>query len=116
MHLVERHAVQPEAAGAAGQPVAHHRRERGDGEHLAGDDDRGPLLAQRLAEDPLAAAEAVDLGGVEQGDAQLPGQAHELEQAGPLGPLVARLTRRLTERYLRMEVEGLRAHCERRPG
>lgn len=35
-----------------------------------------------------------------------------LEQAGPLGPLVGLLTRRLTNRYLRTEVEGLKAYCE----
>lgn len=29
--------------------------------------------------------------------------------AGPLGPLVARLTRRLNRRYLQLEAEGLRA-------
>jgi uncharacterized membrane protein len=35
-----------------------------------------------------------------------------LEQAGPLGPLVGLLTRRLTRRYLRTEVEGIKAYCE----
>ena len=35
-----------------------------------------------------------------------------LEQAGPLGWLVGLLTRRLTNRYLRTEVEGLKAYCE----
>jgi uncharacterized membrane protein len=35
-----------------------------------------------------------------------------LEQAGPLGPLVALLTWRLTKRYLRTEVDGLKAYCE----
>jgi uncharacterized membrane protein len=35
-----------------------------------------------------------------------------LEQAGPLGPLVGLMTRRLTQRYLETEVRGLKAHCE----
>jgi uncharacterized membrane protein len=35
-----------------------------------------------------------------------------LEQAGPLGPLVGLLTRRLTRRYLDTEVRGLKAYCE----
>ncbi len=35
-----------------------------------------------------------------------------LEQAGVLGPLLGLLTKRLTERYLDMEVRGLRARCE----
>jgi uncharacterized membrane protein len=35
-----------------------------------------------------------------------------LEQAGPLGPVVGLLSGRLTRRYLRTEVEGLKAYCE----
>jgi uncharacterized membrane protein len=35
-----------------------------------------------------------------------------LEQAGLLGPLVGRLTKRLTNDYLGMEVRGLKARCE----
>ena len=35
-----------------------------------------------------------------------------LEQAGLLGPLVGRLTKRLTNAYLDMEVRGLKACCE----
>jgi len=35
-----------------------------------------------------------------------------LEQAGPLSPLVGRLTRGLTERYLQTEARGLRNRCE----
>jgi hypothetical protein len=35
-----------------------------------------------------------------------------LEQGGVLGPLVGLLTKRLTNRYLDMEVHGLKAHCE----
>ena len=35
-----------------------------------------------------------------------------LEQAGPLGALVGLLTGRLTDRYLRTEVRGLKARCE----
>lgn len=39
--------------------------------------------------------------------------AASLDQQGPLGPLVGLLTRRLTNRYLRTEVRGLKARCER---
>jgi uncharacterized membrane protein len=35
-----------------------------------------------------------------------------LDQAGPLGPLLGLLTRRLTRRYIRTELEGLKAYCE----
>jgi uncharacterized membrane protein len=35
-----------------------------------------------------------------------------LDQSGPLGPLVGLLTWRLTKRYLRTEVDGLKAYCE----
>ena len=37
-----------------------------------------------------------------------------VEQAGPLGPVLGFLTKGLTERYLQMEVRGLKAHCEMR--
>jgi uncharacterized membrane protein len=37
-----------------------------------------------------------------------------LEQVGPLGPVLGLLTKGLTERYLDMEVRGLKARCERR--
>jgi uncharacterized membrane protein len=35
-----------------------------------------------------------------------------VEQAGPLGWIAGMLTSRLTRRYLRTEVEGLKAYCE----
>jgi uncharacterized membrane protein len=35
-----------------------------------------------------------------------------LEQAGLLGPLLGFLTKKLTNRYLQMELRGLKAHCE----
>ena len=35
-----------------------------------------------------------------------------LEQAGPLGPILGLITRRLTNRYLDTEVRGLKAYCE----
>ena len=38
---------------------------------------------ERLAEDPLAAAEAVDLGGVEERDAQLAGAADDVARPRP---------------------------------
>jgi energy-coupling factor transporter transmembrane protein EcfT len=37
-----------------------------------------------------------------------------LEFSGLLGPLIARLTRNLNERYLALEARGLREHSERR--
>ena len=38
-----------------------------------------------------------------------------LDQTGLLGPLLGLLTKRLTERYLDLEAEGLKAYCERLP-
>ena len=35
-----------------------------------------------------------------------------LEQAGPLGPVLGLVTKRLTNRYLATEVRGLKAYCE----
>ena len=37
-----------------------------------------------------------------------------LEQAGPLGGLVGRLTRKMTVRYLELEAQGLKARSEER--
>jgi uncharacterized membrane protein len=39
-----------------------------------------------------------------------------LEQAGPLGPVLGLMTKGLTERYLQMEVRGLKARCEMQRG
>jgi hypothetical protein len=36
-----------------------------------------------------------------------------LDQEGLLGPVVGRLTKGLTDLYLKTEVRGLKAHCER---
>ena len=38
-----------------------------------------------------------------------------LEQTGPLGWVIGMLTRRLTDRYLDLEVKGLKARCEAPP-
>ena len=38
----------------------------------------------------------------------------QLEQAGPLGGLVGRLTRKMTVRYLELEAQGLKARSEER--
>jgi uncharacterized membrane protein len=46
------------------------------------------------------------------GDADRVAVTAALEQAGPLGPLLGRLTRRLTNRYLQTELRGLKRHCE----
>jgi uncharacterized membrane protein len=37
----------------------------------------------------------------------------EIEHSGPLAPLLVLLTRRLTDRYLRLECDGLRRWCEK---
>jgi hypothetical protein len=80
------HLVQVEAAGAEAVRAGHRALldDRGGREHredLGRQEDRLPVLRQHLpqgrAEDPLAAAEAVDLRGVEQGHAQLQRAAHD---------------------------------------
>src|SRR6266480_590170 len=53
------------------------RGDRQQREDLRGQEDRVPVLADRRAEDPLAAPEAVELGGVEHGDAEFHRPAHD---------------------------------------
>jgi hypothetical protein len=88
VHLVQRDAVELEAAGAALVPVADDGGERRHREDLAGDDDRAAVTTERLAEDLLAAPEAVDLRGVEEGDAEFPGATHDVPR-GPAGVVLA---------------------------
>jgi hypothetical protein len=78
VHLVQRDSVQPEPLGAGALPLLDDRGKRGDGHDLAGHHDVGALVAQRLAQDPLAFAEPVYLGGVEQRDPQRTGPLHDV--------------------------------------
>src|SRR5205807_3376051 len=54
--------------------------DRGDRQHrenLRRQEDRVPVFTDRRAEDPLAAPETVDLGGVEEGNAEFDRPAHD---------------------------------------
>src|SRR4051794_37646968 len=67
------------AAAAALPPLPDDRGEGRDREQLAGDDDLAAFVAERRPEDPLAAAEAVDLRRVEERDAELPGPTDNVD-------------------------------------
>ena len=89
VHLVERDARQPQppraaAPSAAGRPAGTARP----GRSCWRPRPRPRSSPERLAEDPLAAAEAVDLGGVEQRDAELAGAPDDVAR-GPVGVRVA---------------------------
>jgi len=77
VHLVQVEPADPEPVRAGHRALLHHRGDRQDREDLRGQEGRLPGLAQGLAQDPLAAAETVELGRVEQGHAQLQGPAHD---------------------------------------
>ena len=73
--------------------VANHRRERCDREDLAGHHDLRALLTECFAEDGLALAEPVDLGGIEQRHAQRTSAVHDVAgAAGRVGVAVAPFT------------------------
>ena len=76
--LVERDAVQLQPPRTGALALLDDRGERRDREDLAGHRDLGALVAERLAEDALALAEAVDLGRVEQRDAQRECALHDV--------------------------------------
>ena len=81
--LVERDGLELQPAGATVGPPPGHRGEGRDREELAGHHDLGPTGPERLAQDPLAPAGAVDLGGVEEGDPELEGAGHDLAGGAP---------------------------------
>ena len=69
--LVEVDPIHAEAAGGGPGAVADHRGHRHQGEELGRQHHVGAPLAQRGAEDAFARPEAIDLGGVEERDAEL---------------------------------------------
>jgi hypothetical protein len=94
MHLVKRDFGQLQPGGARLLALANDDRERGQREELAGDDDVSALVAERLTEDALALAEAVDLGGVEKRDSELTRAPHDVTgSAAGVGVAVAPLAR-----------------------
>jgi hypothetical protein len=76
--LVERNAVdlQPPSTGALA--LFDHRGEGRDRKDLAGQRDRGTLVAECLAEDALTLAHRVHLGRIEQRDPQSQGALHDV--------------------------------------
>jgi hypothetical protein len=78
MDLVERDAVEPQPPRTGALALLDHGGEGRDREDLAGHRDLGALVAERLAEDPLAFAQPVYLGGVEQRHPQCPGAPHDV--------------------------------------
>src|SRR2546423_305077 len=65
MDLVKVDAVDTEPVGAGQRPLLHDRRQRQHGEDLGGEERAVPPRRDRLADDALRLAEAVDLGGVD---------------------------------------------------
>jgi hypothetical protein len=70
VNLVERDVLELQPPRAGALALFHHGRKRRDRKDLAGHRDLIALVAQCLAEDALALAEPVHLGGVEEVDAQ----------------------------------------------
>ena len=94
VHLVEVDRAHPEPVRAGHAALLHDRRGGQHREHLRRDDHvvRAARLPQRLAEDALAAAEAVDLRRVEHGDPQRAGPRDDLARRvlvvlAPVAPL-----------------------------
>ena len=71
VHLVERDPGQPEAGGARVRTASDDRWEGCDREELGRHHDVLTVVAERLREDALAAAERIHLRGVEEGHTQL---------------------------------------------
>ena len=69
--------MSPEPVGAGHGALLDHRGHRYQREDLGGQEGRLQIRAEGPAEDLLAAPETIDLGGVEQGDAELEGPADD---------------------------------------
>ncbi|EWT02068.1 hypothetical protein N865_07210 [Intrasporangium oryzae NRRL B-24470] len=94
VHLVERDRPHAEPARARLRATPDDRRERGEREELARHDDPLAVVAERVGEDPLAPAEAVDLGRVEEGHPELAGPPHDVDRhAGGVAVAVSPLAR-----------------------
>ena len=78
MDLVERDAVELQPPCAGTLALFDDRRERRDRHDLAGHRHLGALVAECLAQNPLALAQAVHLGGVEQRDPEGEGAANDV--------------------------------------
>jgi hypothetical protein len=77
MHLVQVEPTGAEPVRAGHRALLDDRGDRQQREDLRGQEDRVPVVAERRAEDTLAAPQPVDLGGVEHGDAELHRPAHD---------------------------------------
>src|SRR5258705_7104307 len=92
MNLVERDTVQLQPPRTRALALLDHRGERRDRHDLARYGNLGALVAECLAEDPLAFAKSVDLCGIEQGDSQGEGALHNITRGAgrvpvPVAPL-----------------------------
>src|SRR6516225_7560562 len=76
--LVERDAIEPQPSRTRALALLDHGGEGGHRENLAGHRYLGALVAERLAKDPLAFAESVYLGSIEQRHSQTPGALHDV--------------------------------------
>ena len=88
VHLVQVDRAHAEPLRARDPALLHDRGRRHHREHLRRDHDvvRAARRAQRVAQDPLAAPEAVDLGGVEHRDPQLAGPPDDPAGLGVVVP------------------------------
>ena len=77
VHLVQVETADAEPVRAGHRALLHDGGNREEREELRGQEGRFPAFRQRRAEDPLAAAEPVELRGVEQGDAEFDRAAHD---------------------------------------
>ena len=75
--LVEGNGVKLQPGGAGCRAAPDVGWEWGDGEEFAGHDGRFALVTQGRTQDSFAPAGRVNLGGVEQGDAQFEGAVHD---------------------------------------
>jgi len=76
--LVERNAIDLQPLRAGALPLFDDRRKRRDRKDLAGQRDRGTLVAERLAQDALTLAHSIYLGRVEQRHPQVERALHDV--------------------------------------